>query len=299
MSMSYTTLVAPKGTTGSILNWVGYSKIDVTTVLDEAQSLLYQILRVREMRDEWVFGFAVSQASVALPARFLDPIGRIYDATNQTYYEHLTEGSILSRRVYDPLTGTLGSNPFTTVLGTGQVSVAQSAHGLTQDSTFTTPNAPTQNGLVLTGTFPVVSVTDANNFVIDAGDVSDTVATASGTGGGAGVTYSANRLVTGSPNCWSVWKEQLKLDMASDVTFVGKLLYYRQPKLLSDTNLTNFITTRYPKLLRVACLAAAAEYMKDDGEYQKQLAALNNIIQTTAAFDDLSYRGASIGTDTP
>ena len=47
MAMTYTSLVAPKGTTGSLANWVGYSKLDTETVLDEAQSLLFHLLRVR------------------------------------------------------------------------------------------------------------------------------------------------------------------------------------------------------------------------------------------------------------
>jgi hypothetical protein len=34
------------------MNWVSYSKLDAPTILDEAQSLIYGILRCREMRTE-------------------------------------------------------------------------------------------------------------------------------------------------------------------------------------------------------------------------------------------------------
>jgi hypothetical protein len=300
MSMSYNTLVAAKSATGSILSWVGYSKIDVLTVVDEAQFLLYQILRVREMRTEFTFGVAVGQCKVALPTRFLDPMGDIFDVTNVTNYEQQIESVVMRARAYDnTVSATLGTNPFTTVSGSGLVSVNKTAHGLNQGSTFTSANAPALNGLALTGTFPVVSITDADNFVIDAGGTTDTTANASGSGGGAGVTYSANNMVAGLPACWGVWDETMQFDMAANTAWQGKLLYYRQPTLLSASNPTNFLTNRYPKLMRVACLAAAAEYMKDDQEYTKQLGALNNMIQTTATFDDLSYRGASIGTRTP
>ena len=51
MAITYNTLVAPKGTTGSLLNWIGYTKVDVATVLDESQILLYQMIRVREKQN--------------------------------------------------------------------------------------------------------------------------------------------------------------------------------------------------------------------------------------------------------
>lgn len=300
MAMSYTSLVAPKGTTGSILNWVGYSKLDVATVVDEAQYLLYQILRVREMRTEWTFGLSVGQCKVPLPTRFLDPIGKVYDITNVAEYAHEIETPILKKRAYDStFSGTLGANPFTTTNGSSLVTVNQTAHGFNQGSTFTTPNAPALNGLALSGTWPVVSITDANNFIIDPGSGNDTTANASGAGGGTGVTYTGNNLVSGSPACWAVWDENLQFDVAMDTAWAGKLLYYRQPLLLSAANPTNFLTNRYPMVMRTACMAASAKFMKDDGEYEKLTTELNNIIQTTMGFDDLFYRGASFGTDTP
>lgn len=299
MAMTYTSLVAPKGTTGSILNWVGYSKLDIPTVVDEAQLLLYEILRVREMRTAHTFGMAVGQSSTALPSRFLDPIGPIFDITNNTEYDQLGALTQLQRkRTYDSsFSGTFGTNPFTTTLNSSSVSVQQTAHGLTQDSTITIPNGPTVNGLLMTGSFAITSITDANNFVM-ATDA-DTPASATGSGGGAGVTYTANQLIAGSASCWAVWSEKLRFDVAFDTQATCKLLYYRQPLLLSSTNQSNFITDRYPKLMRVACMAASAEYMRDDTEYQKQVQALNNLISTTAATDDLSFRGAVFGTDTP
>jgi hypothetical protein len=296
MAMTYTTLTGSKGSVGSILNWVGYSRVDVATVVDEAQFLLFEILRVREMRTEWTFGMAVGQTSVALPARFLDPIGKIFDLTNNLDYDHRIETEVMTKRSYDDLSGTFGTNPFTTTLDSSIVAVEQAAHGFTQDSAIVIAGAPVLNGLTLTGTFPVTSIVDADNLTIDTGD---TLATSAGAGGGVGVTYTGKVLVSGTPTIWAAWDEKLKFDAAFEIATVCKLLYYRQPALLSATNLTNFLTNRYPKLMRVACMAAAAEYMKDDGEYQKHVAALSALIQSTAAADDLFYRGANFGTQTP
>lgn len=300
MAISYNTLVAPKGTTGSLLNWIGYTKVDTSTVLDESQTLLYQMLRVREMRTEYTFGMAVGQANVALPTRFLDPIGRVYDTTNVIEYDQVEQTGVVRARAYDSsLTGTLDNSPFTTTAASSLVAVANVAHGLNQDSTITIAAGGTLNGLTLNGSFPVTSITDANHFVIDAGSGSDTLATASGNGGGNGITWTANNLVSGSPTRWAIWDEEMKFDTAFDQPAVCKLLYFRQPLLLSATNQTNFLTVRYPNLIRVACLAAAAQYMKDTEEFNKNLQALTGLIGSIAAADDLSYRGATLGTDTP
>ncbi len=52
-------------------------------------------------------------------------------------------------------------------------------------------------------------------------------------------------------------------------------------------------------LVNAPIQGAAADYMKDDGEYQKHLNALTMLVGSTAAENDLQYRGAEFGTDTP
>jgi hypothetical protein len=303
VTMTYDSLIAPKGTVGSILNWVGYSKIDVATVLDEAQLILWELgMRVREMRSEFVFGLIAGKSAVPLPPSFLDPIGRIYDLTNSTAYDQVIETNVMAGRSYDnTITGSFGTNPFTTVSGSSLVTVAKTAEPFNQDSTITIAAATSPlNGLIMNGTFPVVDVTDANDFIIDVGDVNGgAVANASGSGGGSAATYTGNNLIAGSPSRWGIWNEQLKFDTALDLPASMKLLYYKQPALLSLTNESNFLTVRYRRLLRQACNTAAADYMKDSTEYQKGVQALSQLIQSTMATDDLSYRGATIGTDTP
>ena len=50
--MDYTSLIAPKGTPGSIANWINFSDtlLPLSDVLHEAQALIYDTLRVRYMR---------------------------------------------------------------------------------------------------------------------------------------------------------------------------------------------------------------------------------------------------------
>lgn len=296
MAMSYTTLTGGKGAAGSIMNWVSYSRLDVGTVVDEAQSLLYTMLRVREMRTEWTFGLLAGAAHIALPDRFLDPIGRLFDLTNVTDYGHKIESDIMKDRAYDSSpNGALGANALSFTINSSQVTVNKPAHGLNQDSTFFISGATAAAGITANGAFPVVSITDADNFVIDV----DTQASATITGGGSAMTYTANNLIAATPSRWSVWDEQLKFDVALVDPITFKLLYYRSKPLLSASNPTNFLTNRYPLLMRKACQAASADYMKDDTEYQKQVTALGGLIQTVNAQDDMIYRGAEFGTDTP
>jgi hypothetical protein len=299
--MNYTSLVAPKGTAGSIADWIGYAKLSTQAdvILTEAQSIIFQSLRVREMRTRWVFGMPVSASRAALPARFLDPIGRLVDTTFGLQYRHKSEGEISERRAYQALTaGSFGNNPFTTTsANSGVVTATLAAHGLTQGSDITISGATSPlDGLTINGTFPVTNIVSVNSFQFD----TDGSATLGGVNdGGAAATYTANQLIAGSPSAWAIWDECVQFDQAFDTATTFRLPYFRSPALLSLTNQTNFLTSRYPLLVRKACEAAAADFMKDDNEYQKALTALSSLIQATNAESDLMYRGAELDTETP
>lgn len=296
MAMTWTSLVASKGTAGSLMNWVNYSKLDAETVVDEAQSLLFQTLRVREMRTEWTFGMAVGQSEIALPSRFLDPIGQLLDLTSGVRFSHMTEIEVSAIRTYDPSPeGSFAADPFTTTISSSLVTVAIADHGLNQGGSLFISGADAVGGLTLNGAFTISSVTDDDNVVIDA----VTEATSSATGGGAAAEWTANNLISGYPSRWSIWDEKIKFDQAFDAQTTFKQLFYRSPVLLSSTNTSNWLVTRYPMLMRTACQASAASYMKDDTEYSKHVAALNTLIGSIAASDDMTYRGAEFGTDTP
>lgn len=297
MPMNYTSLVAPKGTAGSIQNWVSYGNIDTVTILEEAQAVLFQSLRTREMRTQYVFGVPVGICSVALPSRFLDPIGRITDQNGMSY-RHLSESEVATRRAFQAVPGgTLGNNPFTTgAANSSVVTVNIPSHGLTQVSDISFANAPVLDGINLTGTF-ILDPVDANNITITS--TNDTATVGNVTGGGAGVTWSANLLIQSSPSVWAIFNGAIQFDAAADTAFQGRLLYYRSPPLLSAANPTNFITSRYPTLIRAATMASAASYMKDDEEEQKWMQKLSALIDATNAESDLMYRGAEFGTDTP
>ena len=300
MAMSYTSLVASKGSTGAIATWAAYNNLDTPTILDEAQSVIFQSLRVREMKKTFTFGLTIGQCNIALPTRFLDPIGRIYDDQGN-YYTQILETGIPSGRTYQPVTGgNLPVNPITTgAVNTELFNVNIPSHGLTQGSDVTLAGLSSPiDGIGVNGTFPVIAIVDANNITClsPAGDQAEA---GNVNGGGSDGTYSANQLNASTPCIWSIFDEAIQFDCALTTAMQARLLCYRAPQLLSANNPTNSLTTRYPQIIRVATCASAAAYMKDDDEEQKWMAKLATLIQATNAESDLTYRGASLGTDTP
>lgn len=56
----------------------------------------------------------------------------------------------------------------------------------------------------------------------------------------------------------------MRFDSPPDQAYAYALVYYQQPAALAVTN-TNFLTATYPRLVRLACMAAACEWAKDSG----------------------------------
>lgn len=298
MAMTWTSLSAAKGTAGALATWVDYTKLDIPTTIDEAQALLYGLLRTREMMTDFAFTMTVGQSYIPLPARFLDPIGRIYQPSFNLPIRHKDSGFVQQNRNYSETSGTLGTNPFTTTSGSNTVSVALTAHGFSQDSTFYVTGASAFNGVTITGTFPITAITDANDFTIDI-SILGTAPNASGAGGGASVAYTCDNLVQGVPNWFGIWNENIYFDTAAVQQATCKLQYYQSLPLLSASNLTNFLTNRYPQLMRTACMTSAADFMKDDGEYAKGLARLEKLVMAINAENDMQLRGLELDTDIP
>lgn len=68
------------------------------------------------------------------------------------------------------------------------------------------------------------------------------------------------------PTIYSFNGLQVQLDSPPDKNYAGFMTYYQQPAALSVSNPTNFLTDTYPRLLRVACMAGACEWAKDNGQ---------------------------------
>ena len=298
--MNWTSLTAPKGTAGSIANFLSYAKLltEVPVILDEAQGLLYTLLRTREMRTKTRFFMTTGSAVTALPARFLDPIGRMYALDWNLPFDHKDESFLSQNRNYNPQIGTLGANPFTTSSGSTLVNVSLTNHGFTQESSINLSGAAAFNGVTINGTFDVEVLVDANNFTIDITPLGQ-VPTASGVGGGSAVNYQVDVLVLGTPKWWAIWDEEIHFDEAFSEPIICELPYFQSLPLLSSANQSNFLTNRYPHLIRPACQCQAAAFMRDDDAYQRELTRLTAITQAVNVENDMLYRGMILDTDIP
>jgi hypothetical protein len=205
--VDYTSLIASKTTAGSIKNWVNYDLVDVEVCLLEAQALIYQNLRCREMRSVASLSISVGDAYKALPTDFLDPNGQLKSTKGEPFYLR-TEAELTSMIVYD-----------------------------------------------------------------DDGNIE-----------------------SGLPQHFAIYDERINFDMKFDEARTLKWPYFKSPAVLAGGNPTNFLTNRYPHLLRTACLAMAADHMKDETEYRKHFEKLAAFIDRTNAESDLTYRGAQITT---
>lgn len=67
-------------------------------------------------------------------------------------------------------------------------------------------------------------------------------------------------------------------DCKSDDDHDYRLIYFKRPAALAGGNLTNFLTNRYPKLLRTACLMSGFEYYQKPEQEQKYEKRLDKLI---------------------
>jgi hypothetical protein len=81
--------------------------------------------------------------------------------------------------------GTLGNNPFTTTAGSPIVSVASALHGRASGDTVIFSGASAVGGITISGSYTVLTVTNANAYTIQ----HTSNASSSATGGGASVAY--------------------------------------------------------------------------------------------------------------
>lgn len=202
MPVNFSTLVADKNTAGSIRRWCNYAPLDAEQVLAEAQALIYQTLRVREMRSEFD-NIAISPGDfyASLPEGFLDLIF-VKDITNNINLRLFPEQNIVKRRAYDD-----------------------------------------------------------------------------------------GALIESVPYRFAIFDEKFQFDCAYEESATINVVGFKRPDDLSIANETNFLTSRYPHLLRVACLTQAYDFMSNTTKYQSNLTMLSALIEKTNAENDLSYRG--------
>jgi len=182
------------------------------------------------------------------------------------------------------------------VISSTTATVALTAHGFSQGSKFYTTGATAVGGVTITGTFEITSVA-TNTFTIDISAVG--TPSSSATGGGSVVAYTCDNLQQGLPLRFSIWDERIYFDCAFAQQTLCQLNLYQSLPLLSASNTTNFLTNRYPHVLREACMASAADFIQDSSEYQKHITALGAKIARASVDNDGELRGIEVEAYTP
>lgn len=81
----------------------------------------------------------------------------------------------------------------------------------------------------------------------------------------------AGDLFTGTPSLCTYDQTKIYLDCIADDDYPYRLWYVQKPALLSGSNETNFLTTRYGNLLEAMCKHYAYEHRENDGKAAAEL----------------------------
>lgn len=220
--MDYTSLIAPKGTAGSIANWINYSDaiLPLADILDDAQALLFR-------------GGAAASASI-------NPL-RVQDMIETGVTLNVAAGAVSAARPSDFL------------------------------------------GLL--------RMADQNNVEVKMKDVSSLIDRRA-------YDTSGNPLQGNSPAHVALGNEggapMFLFDIAPNANIVMTYAYFKEPARLSGGNTTNFLTTKFPHLLRAACLAVAADFLSDDAKYTRAVNRLATALNGINIAEDMMLAGMSI-----
>jgi hypothetical protein len=111
-------------------------------------------------------------------------------------------------------------------------------------------------------------------------------------------TYDAAGVpAVGQPGVYAIFGEKMQFDVVTNAATTLSLIYFQTPAALSPTNTTNFLTRRYPNLLRTACLAVAADFRKHEADYNRNVQRMTTLITTINAENDLYLRGVEVDAD--
>lgn len=103
-------------------------------------------------------------------------------------------------------------------------------------------------------------------------------------------TDGNGNLFTDTPSHWTIIGSTMIVDVNCAAAFSGFFYYYQLPAFLSSNNVTNFLTTRYPRLVRRTCMAIGYEHAKDQGQMQNYLTLAENDIAEAARTNEMWRR---------
>lgn len=101
-------------------------------------------------------------------------------------------------------------------------------------------------------------------------------------------------LPTGMPTLWTDDSGLIQFNSLADIDYTAVFKYYKTPTPLSPGNPTNFLTAKYPTMLRRACLMFAAEARKEYDTFDREEARVLAQIEEIKVEGDLEMRGMEL-----
>lgn len=101
----------------------------------------------------------------------------------------------------------------------------------------------------------------------------------------------------GAPMNYAIYGESMQFDASPKATIALSLVYYRSLPLLSNDAPTNFLTRRYPHVLRRACMIGVWEFLKDQAKEEAAKAVTLALLQELSQSDDLARRSEDAATE--
>jgi hypothetical protein len=98
-------------------------------------------------------------------------------------------------------------------------------------------------------------------------------------------------LPSGPPTYWTDYNNAIKLNTVADQAYTASMVFFKKPDALSSSNPTNWLTDRYPTLVRRSCLMLAAEYRKEYDTFDREEGRALNLIEEIKVESDNSMRG--------
>ena len=103
--------------------------------------------------------------------------------------------------------------------------------------------------------------------------------------------------ITGTPQYYATDESNIQFDVMAFQQFAFLFKHYAKGTALGPTNLTNFLTDDYPRLLRMVCLHYAFEHLRNTKEKLYYLGVAQSMIADTLVDSDLELAGVDMAMD--
>jgi hypothetical protein len=101
-------------------------------------------------------------------------------------------------------------------------------------------------------------------------------------------------LPEGLPTYWTDYNDLIQLNTVADQAYTASMVFFKTPDALSSSNPTNWLTTKYPTLVRRVCTMIAAEARKEFDTFDRDEARALQMIEEIKVESDNSLRGIEL-----